>query len=116
MGKNKTNKAVRVYRVQTRIETGNENLQLFVAADERAIEFLRQEMQQHPVTFVYRKEGGEIVRRTGTLQAEVLADNYLFKLSNNNLYRNPRYLRYWDLDRRGWRTCYCENLIGYFEV
>ena len=72
MVKNKTKRAVRLYRVQSRIETDSENFQLFIAADERAIAFLRQEMQQHPVTFVYRKEGGEIARRTGTLQAEVL--------------------------------------------
>lgn len=106
--------AVRVYRVQSRIEDSDARLQLFVTADERAVQFLRQEMQEREVTFVFRKENGEIVRRTGTLQADYISNHYTYKTSGS-AYDNPRFLCYWDLGQGGWRSCYCERLIGYFE-
>ena len=119
MAKNKTKRAVRLYRVQSRIETDSENFQLFIAADERAIEFLRQEMQQHPVTFVYRKEDNEITRRTGTLQMNYIKERYTFKKGEDATYKDPRYLRYWDINKNDgkgdWATAVAERLIGYFE-
>ena len=109
------NKAVRVYRVQSRIETDSENFQLFVAADERAIQFLRQMMQERPVIFVYRKEDGEIARRTGTLQMDYIKERYTFKKGEELTYKDPRKLRYWDIGRDYWRTAVAERLIGYFD-
>ena len=104
-----------VYRVQARIEDGEARLQLFVAADERAVQFLRQEMAERPVTFVFRKENGEIVRRTGTLQMDYIGEHYTFRTATGSAYDNPRILNYWDIGRGGWRSCLCERLIGYFE-
>lgn len=112
----KSSNRLRVYRVQSRIEDNDARLQLFVNADERAVLFLRQEMREREVSFVFRKENGEIVRRTGTLQADYIREHYTYKTSSGCTYDNPRFLTYWDLGRGGWRSCYCERLIGYFEV
>ncbi len=101
-------------QVITQHEDSDARLQLFVTADERAVQFLRQEMQEREVTFVFRKENGEIVRRTGTLQADYISNHYTYKTSGS-AYDNPRFLCYWDLGQGGWRSCYCERLIGYFE-
>ena len=115
MGRFKTKRAVRLYRVQSRIETDSENFQLFIAADERAIAFLRQMMQEHPVIFVYRKEDNEITRRTGTLQMNYIKERYTFKKGEDATYKDPRKLRYWDIGRNYWRTAEAERLIGYFD-
>ena len=109
------NNRQRVYRVQSNIDTGAP-LQLFVNADERSVIFLRQLMAEGPVRFVFRKEDGEITIRTGTLQPDIIAAAYHFRDTSQGRNCNPRYLRYWDISRGGWRTVYAERLIGYFEA
>lgn len=106
----------RIYRVLMRIENKNVFLECFQRADNRSAELLRQMMRERPVSFLYRKENGEIARRTGTLQTEFLSDNVFYKvLFKEGMGNNPAVLTYWDITRGGWRSAQASRLIGYFK-
>lgn len=69
---------------------------------------LIEKMRKDVVTFQYKKNNGQIRTAKGTLNPNLVEDNYCFRGGHGP--KEYGYTSYWDVERNDWR-CFCDNKL-----
>ena len=75
---------------------------------------LESKMLERAVKFQYKKKDGSVREAEGTLVRSKmdLGDGTLWKPTGNAWPERPEFLRYWDLQSKGWRQFAVSNLVA----
>ena len=77
---------------------------------ETTVEALKDAMRKGVVKFQYVKKDGTIRTATGTLNLDIINENYSFKDSGGP--DKYGYTPYWDIEKDGWRCFNNDSIVG----
>lgn len=78
-----------------------------------SVKELYEKMSKGIVTFQYLKNNGRIRTAKGTLNPDMVEDNYAFKGGSGP--KDYGYTSYWDVEKNDWRCFHDSKFVGIVE-
>lgn len=77
------------------------------------IKTFKEALKSRVVNFKFNKKNGTVREAKGTINSELIPETQLSNRTSRTYTSNPNVVKYFDIEKEGWRSFNEENFIGF---